>query len=659
MMGVDDEMFYPVGQYFPSTDIYNLPANLTINYTPTYNSPVIDKGDPDFDRDGISWTSDINDRDLDATRLDIGACYFPQTTVSGTISSNTTWYGKVTVTGDVTVASGAELIIDPGTKVAFNSGKKLTVNGTLIAQGTSANHIVFTSSSSTPSPGSWYGIRFEDSSSDVNCILKYCDIQYAQYGVYCNRANPRLISNTISNNDQGISGYIASPTITNNKITGNTDGVYFQYGSPVFYNNSISSNFFGASFYSYASPQFGPIYQGGENQEAKGFNVIKENETGIIARYYSEPFMGSSDPYGYRVGGYNGVYDNTAKGAFLEMDSHIEAEYNWWKNQFTFMPYAGCSIDYIPYLPSDPGGGSSLGKILSNIKQQNDDDTSGFNPRKPNVNRLSDLWLWANELQITHQTEEAINIYQILIAKFPQSKEAKRSLVKIFHLYQEAEKSGLTEYLKGLTDGEKTNPELRRVAFDLLAGTYLRDGNIANAVNTYDNILVRYPGTESEKLALYNLVLVSNTDLKNSVKAGNHLQTLKAKYPNDELALLAAREMGEKVDWSLAKRTRQPEAIKQILPEKFVLRGNYPNPFNPRTTIAFDLPEESHVTLTIYDIMGREIVRLLDENQPAGFRHVVWDGKDKSGQTVSSGIYLYTLKTSAGFSETKKMAIVR
>ena len=94
-------------------------------------------------------------------------------------------------------------------------------------------------------------------------------------------------------------------------------------------------------------------------------------------------------------------------------------------------------------------------------------------------------------------------------------------------------------------------------------------------------------------------------------------------------------------------------------PVKFNLLGNYPNPFNPRTTIAFDLPEESHVTLTIYDVMGREIVRLLDENQPAGFRQVIWDGKDKSGQTVSSGNYLYTLKTPAGFSETKKMALMR
>ncbi|MFA4906718.1 MAG: FlgD immunoglobulin-like domain containing protein [archaeon] len=617
------------------------------DYRLKFNSPCIDKG-------CISSPNDPDD-----TRADIGAYYFPQVSVSGAISTNTTWFGKITVTGDITVTSGVKLTIDPGTKVAFNSGKKLIIDGTLDAQGTSANHIIFTSSSSTPSAGSWYGIRFEDSSNDANCILKYCDIQYAQYGVYCDRANPRLISNTITNNDQGISGYIASPTITDNKITGNTDGVYFQYGSPVFYNNSIASNFFGASFYSYASPQFGPKYPESENQEAKGFNVIKENETGIIARYYSEPFMGSSDPYGYRVGGYNSVYGNSSESAFLEMDSHIEAEYNWWNNQYTFQPYAGCSIDYIPYLPSNPGGGSSLGKILSNIKQPNDDDTSGFNPRKPNVNRLSDLWLWANELQITKQTEEAINIYQILINKFPQSKEAKRSLMKIFHLYHEVGKTGLSEYLMGLTEGKKTNPELRRVAFDLLAGTYLRDGDVANAVNTYDNILVRYPGTESEKMALYNLVLVSNTDLKNSVKAGNHLQTLKSKYPNDELALLAAREMGEKVDWSLAKRTRQPEAIKQILPGKFALSNNYPNPFNPRTTIAFDLPEDSHVTLTIYDIMGREIVRLLDENQPAGFRHIVWDGKDKSGQTVSSGIYLYTLKTSAGFSETKKMALMR
>jgi len=203
------------------------------------------------------------------------------------------------------------------------------------------------------------------------------------------------------------------------------------------------------------------------------------------------------------------------------------------------------------------------------------------------------------------------------------------------------------------------NENLKPMAYELLAGDYLYNKDLVNAGKIYEKIRQKYPDSEHEKLALFCQALATRIDLNDVENAKGYVEIMKQKYQDDELTFRASEEMGEKVDWSLAKRTRQPEAVKQILPEKFALRNNYPNPFNPRTTIAFDLPEESHVTLTIYDIMGREIVRLLDENQPAGFRHVIWDGKDKSGRTVSSGIYLYTLKTSAGFSETKKMALMR
>ena len=64
------------------------------------------------------------------------------------------------------------------------------------------------------------------------------------------------------------------------------------------------------------------------------------------------------------------------------------------------------------------------------------------------------------------------------------------------------------------------------------------------------------------------------------------------------------------------------------LPSNIELAQNYPNPFNPLTTIAYDLPQESHVMLTIYDILGREVIRLIDESQPAGIQKVIWDGRD-------------------------------
>jgi len=93
--------------------------------------------------------------------------------------------------------------------------------------------------------------------------------------------------------------------------------------------------------------------------------------------------------------------------------------------------------------------------------------------------------------------------------------------------------------------------------------------------------------------------------------------------------------------------------------KRYELYQNFPNPFNPTTTIAYDLPQESYVTLTIYDILGREIIRLVDNIQPAGSLKVTWNGKDSFGQIVPSGIYLYSLKTYSGYNSTKKMIFTR
>lgn len=69
--------------------------------------------------------------------------------------------------------------------------------------------------------------------------------------------------------------------------------------------------------------------------------------------------------------------------------------------------------------------------------------------------------------------------------------------------------------------------------------------------------------------------------------------------------------------------------------------GNFPNPFNPSTTISYQLVEEASVTLEIYDVMGRKISSLLQEQKQAGYYTARWEGKDNSGNQVATGVYLY------------------
>lgn len=70
----------------------------------------------------------------------------------------------------------------------------------------------------------------------------------------------------------------------------------------------------------------------------------------------------------------------------------------------------------------------------------------------------------------------------------------------------------------------------------------------------------------------------------------------------------------------------------------------YPNPFNPQTQIAYNLPEDSYVKLTIYNIQGQKVKLLVDEYQSAGTRNVIWDGCDETGEKVASGVYFYRIE---------------
>jgi hypothetical protein len=73
------------------------------------------------------------------------------------------------------------------------------------------------------------------------------------------------------------------------------------------------------------------------------------------------------------------------------------------------------------------------------------------------------------------------------------------------------------------------------------------------------------------------------------------------------------------------------------------LLGNYPDPFNPSTTIRYALSEHSHVTLRVYNMLGQLVKTLVDDYQVAGEHHAVWDGRNQANSAVSSGVYLYRL----------------
>jgi len=88
--------------------------------------------------------------------------------------------------------------------------------------------------------------------------------------------------------------------------------------------------------------------------------------------------------------------------------------------------------------------------------------------------------------------------------------------------------------------------------------------------------------------------------------------------------------------------------FKNLLPLEFELMQNYPNPFNPETIIGYHLPRDGYVTIEIYNVIGQRVRILVDGVKEAGFHEVVWDGRDEYGKIVSSGMYIYFMKTGGG-----------
>ena len=104
--------------------------------------------------------------------------------------------------------------------------------------------------------------------------------------------------------------------------------------------------------------------------------------------------------------------------------------------------------------------------------------------------------------------------------------------------------------------------------------------------------------------------------------------------------------------------TDVPNSDNNIMPGSFELFQNFPNPFNPSTIIRFTLKKHHNVNLSIYNILGKKVINLVEEKLPAGMHSIEWNGVDFNNSPVSSGIYFYRLSVGDN-SMTRKMTLLK
>ena len=122
--------------------------------------------------------------------------------------------------------------------------------------------------------------------------------------------------------------------------------------------------------------------------------------------------------------------------------------------------------------------------------------------------------------------------------------------------------------------------------------------------------------------------------------------------------LAAFDHAGNKSDYTVAMSVTLAIDPASLIPDVFALHQNYPNPFNPVTQIRYDLPEDSYVSIIIYDIMGRNIKSLVNTDQTAGYRSIHWNATNNLGEPVSAGMYIYMIQAGE-FRQTKKMVLLK
>lgn len=584
-------------------------------------------------------------------------------TLSGSLSQNEIWTGNLTLSGDVTVPSGKNLTLLAGSKVTFPDYKEMYVYGTLTAEGTSSNKIIFESQSHTPNNSeNAYLVRFNNSSGSS---LDYCKFQYAYrgiysynstpditnceirkcyYGIYNNNSNLTFHDNNINNCYYGVYNYYSHPDIRDNEIDVSSYGIYNYRSSPNIYSNDIEGGAFGMRCASYSSPQMC-------GYTVPGYNQIHDNFMfGVYCENNSNPFMGSA----YCVmHGYNSLTNNEEGQVSAGSNCSVIAEENWWGSANPSSSWFSGDVDYIPYLSSPPSGG----------KQKSPEDED-FDIAFENVSKNIDggivmsfydpTWNLKQKTRFAHaliyngDPQNAQTICKDIIANYPDSSLAFFALDL---LWQASRKPNMTtgynmtafkDYLLTLTNRQDKKLLYGSAAL-LLAGFKKEQG-----LSQIDYVFNNYRNTYLAETSLFQKFMYYLNDKEDNTSARNIVNEMDKLFPNSSYTIQAHHILGDKVNWgksSLAKTTVNQQTTENTnLPEKYELLGAFPNPFNPSTNINYELPRLSRVEISIFNMLGQKVKNLKILSQNGGVHKMTWDGTNSLGNRIPSGIYVVHFK---------------
>lgn len=571
------------------------------------------------------------------------------------ITSNVTWQGNLVVESSIGIQAGDTLTIKPGTGIFFKPGTRLRVYGHLEARGTDAFPIVFGPADSANhdnlfwtgitvySPGSFHlehvrinGARFGLYANYASGIIETSRFEEDYYGVYLYQSANTIISNcTFFNNRYGTYASYSSPGFSSNHYADNAFGIMLNRSTGKLAGNVISGSLYdGLYCTNMSSPYLSTTRPDDGTMPEVNNSIIANSRYGVYIDNNSTPDLGT---YFYRPGRYyaGGFNEFAPSSRSYDIKSEypriIKAELNWWNE-----------LRILGNVDTDPTANRVFGGMAKTLVSTGAD-----------LDSLASILLVADSLVLDSAFSEAISLLQDVIAGAPDDPLAVAAINRIVRLYTRLDD------LSSLYD----NLELIRAQYpELWAGICATDHLVTLASHAKDfltalawseEVIDAYQARNSteavawalfEQGSIFENISIMGSNLGKNVPTPDELQAraeavyqrLLRDYPHTAAAYFLREFRGE---------ASPPPEGEASLPTAYRLYPAYPNPFNPRTTIEYDLPEAGQVTLSVYDLLGREIAVLVQGYQAAGYHRTTWTGQDNRGLPVATGVYLYRLTT--------------
>ncbi|KAB2846684.1 MAG: T9SS type A sorting domain-containing protein, partial [Melioribacteraceae bacterium] len=319
----------------------------------------------------------------------------------------------------------------------------------------------------------------------------------------------------------------------------------------------------------------------------EGRNTFENNYYGIYTNYYSDVHAGDNSTSYHRNRFINNTYH-----IYANNNSNVYAKYCYWNPQ-----------DFV----------NKIVKLNnSNVYTDNPISDPGMS-----VNRGNDEFLSASSVG------EDNNEKKILL-----------DMLKNYYTTNDKTiKKSTKDFVKDLLSIKSKTDDITPFVIEILSNIEMYDKELNEVIKLNESLVTDYKNTIYAKNGFMNLFFAyyEMNDYKNASQA---LSQISEQYQNNDEVLFAKWLIGSEEESIKFGKKSEAQETEGLIPINFQLIGNYPNPFNPTTTITYILPSDGLVQVKVFDILGREIETLVNDFKSSGKHSILWDGSK-----FASGMY--------------------